>query len=100
MMLSVINLPGTKADCSGEIISGRICLSLLAITLDAILYSTLHKLIGLNYLRRVGFFTFGMRTKVVLLMEAADSVPSTILRTTLVTSPLAGVGGALSPLVG
>ena len=33
-----------------------------------------------------GFFTLGMRTKIVSLMQAADSLPSTILSTTFVTS--------------
>uniref|UniRef100_A0A453NJH2 Flavin-containing monooxygenase n=1 Tax=Aegilops tauschii subsp. strangulata TaxID=200361 RepID=A0A453NJH2_AEGTS len=56
MMLSVMSLPGTKADCSSETISGNTTLRRLEITFEAILYNTLHKLIGRNCDKSVGFF--------------------------------------------
>jgi len=66
--------------------SGKTIFNLLEITFEAILYNTLYKLIGRNWDKCVGFFTLGMRTKTVSVMHVADSVPSTILRTALVTS--------------
>ena len=86
MILSVISLPGTKVDCSSEIISGNTNFKGFEITLNAILSKTLHRLIRRNYDRRVGFFTLGIRTKADSLMHSTDIVPSTILNTTLVTS--------------
>jgi hypothetical protein len=45
--LLVIDLLGTKSVCVGEMISGRIPLSMLAINFTIILYKTLHNAIGL-----------------------------------------------------
>jgi hypothetical protein len=49
IILSVINLPGTNADCSDDIIKDKINFNRLAKTLKAILNSTLQRLIGLNW---------------------------------------------------
>jgi hypothetical protein len=45
--LLVIDLLGIKSVCVGEMISGRIPLSMLAINFTIILYKTLHNAIGL-----------------------------------------------------
>jgi hypothetical protein len=42
--------------------SGKKTFNLLATTLEAILYKTLHKLIGQNLDKFFGFVTFGIRT--------------------------------------
>ena len=49
------------------IIHGRNVFSLLAMTLDVSLESTLHRLMGLYWVIFVGFLTFGMRTMCVSL---------------------------------
>ena len=70
------SLPGTKAVCSSEIMSSGTSFSQLAITLGAILYNTLQREIGVNWDSKVGFFTFGIKTKIVSLMHSAISVLS------------------------
>jgi hypothetical protein len=44
----------------GEIISGKTFFKRLAKTFEISLYDTLHKLIGLNFVTQIGFFTLGM----------------------------------------
>jgi hypothetical protein len=75
IILSVINLPGTKVDCSSDIISGRITFNLFANTFEAILYMTLHRLIGRNYPNSSEEATFGISTIKVLLIPSGLSSP-------------------------
>jgi hypothetical protein len=55
-------LPGTNVDCSSEMISGGILFNLFASALEIILYITLQRLIGQNWLKDIGFWTFGTKT--------------------------------------
>ena len=57
-MLSEIKRPGTKALWLSEIISGIIDLNLFDRSLETILYSTLHKLIGRSWDKHFGDFIF------------------------------------------
>lgn len=66
-MLSVIDLLGTKADCSSEINRSSTYLSLLARVLEYILYNILHNEIGRRSLTNSGHSFFGIRIMVVSL---------------------------------
>lgn len=66
-MLSVIYLPSTYLDCSGDMIDGRMGLSLLAINLERILYRTLHRAMGLNLSGESERSDFGSRVRKVAL---------------------------------
>jgi hypothetical protein len=72
-MLSVINLPGIKALCVLEIISGRTTFNLLARIFEITLYKTLHKLIGLKSLTLAGEGPLGIRAILVELILASNS---------------------------
>ena len=69
-----MSLPGTKALWFFDIMELRIDLSLLAKTLEIILYDTLHKLMGRNSLIFVGLFVLGIRTIFVLFRSARDAL--------------------------
>ena len=56
-----------KADWQGEIILCRRGLSFASSSLDMILYTTLHKLMGRKLFINVGLVVFGMRTMSELL---------------------------------
>ncbi|KAK9199959.1 hypothetical protein WN944_015153 [Citrus x changshan-huyou] len=58
IMLSVMSRLRTNAPWVGDIISFKICFSLLAIVFAIILYITLHRLIGLYSFAFLGFCTF------------------------------------------
>jgi hypothetical protein len=88
IILSVISLPGTKADCSSEIISGRITFSLFAKTFDAILLITLQRLMGRNCPGSSGVATFVISTIKLLFMLSWLSSLQRIQRTARVTSSL------------
>ena len=59
--------PSPKLDCFGPTKMGRISFSLLATTLEIILYVKLHNALGLNLLGVLDHFDLGMRVKKVML---------------------------------
>ena len=68
-------LPGTKAHCSSEMISGRTLFNRLAKALDIILYTTLQRLIGQNWFKDTGFWTLGIKTMNIPLISVGISFP-------------------------
>jgi hypothetical protein len=67
-MLSVISLPGIKALWELEMITGNTPLSLLAKTLEIILYKTLQRLIGRKSVTQTGLGTFGIKAILIALI--------------------------------
>lgn len=61
MILLRICLPSTYPIFSSDISVGSRCLSLLEITLEMILYTTLHKAMGLNLFGVTAFFCLGIK---------------------------------------
>jgi hypothetical protein len=51
---------------------GKITFSLLARTLDKILYTTLQRLIGLKSVTDIGFLVLGIRAIIVAFIEASS----------------------------
>lgn len=62
MALCVINLPGMKALCDSEMISGRKGLTLFAVDFEIMRVMTFERLIGRRSFGLFGCLTFGMRT--------------------------------------
>jgi hypothetical protein len=73
--LSIINLPGTKALCSSAMMLGSTLFSLLAETFEAVLYKTLHRLIGQKFISLSVLDTFGIRTIIVSHKPSGISSP-------------------------
>jgi hypothetical protein len=76
-MLSVMSLLSTNVDYSFEITLGKIICSLFATVLEAILYITLHRLIGQNCPSLTGFSTLGISTMHMLFIREDHPPPPT-----------------------
>ena len=70
MALPLVLLPGMKLLWRGEIISLRNGLSLVTRTLVIILYVTLHRLMGLKFVKEVGWSPLGIKTNKVSVVAA------------------------------
>ena len=75
-----MDLPGKKPLCSSEMIELKTCLSLLAMTLEIILYTVLHKDIGLKSSKVNCVAFFGTRAIKVLLKSLRMKPPALIPR--------------------
>lgn len=84
--LFVMSLPLTNVFCSSSIISGKICLTLLAIVFVTNFMITLQRLVGLNSLWELRFLPFRIREMKVLLTLEGSGLLLRISKTKAFTS--------------